>query len=101
MINLSKFSRMTFTELTSLPNAYIHTIYKLFVEDAIAREKRQKEEEARQKAEEQKANRNQQFAGNMRRSRDSQDVAQLRNMLSGQMNDNDFEDLLEVIEDGG
>lgn len=100
MINLAKFSKMSFTELTSLPNYYIHTIYKLFVNEAIAREQRMKEEEerARKQAEaQQRQAANQHIPGG-----DSQDVANLRRMLSGQgVDDDSLEELMEEIEDGG
>ena len=102
MINLSRFSKMSFTELVHQPNAYIHTIYKLFVDDAIEREKRQKEEEANARRQQANQKNNSQFAGDMLRQQDSANVANLRNMLSGQgVSDNDLEEIFEEIEDGG
>ena len=104
MINLSRFSKMSFTELVSLPNNFIHTIYKLFVNDIIEKEKRQAQEEAEAKKEAAKQAKedNMQFAGNMMKNRDSKDVANLRSMLAGNgVNGDDLEELIEELEDGG
>ena len=97
MINLSRFSKIPFADLVSLPNYYIHEIYKLFVNDAIAREERQKKEAEEAKRQEQEAKRQSQFAGNMRK--DSKDVANLRAMLAGNgLDGTDLEDLIEELE---
>ena len=93
MINLSRFSRMSFYELTQLPNYYIHEIYKLFVDDNIARTKREEEEAKKRAAEERKEQRQ-----SGRVVRDSSDVSNLRSMLAGNMSDNDLEDLIEELE---
>ena len=96
MINLSRFSKMTFTEIVSLPNYYIHEIYKLFINDAIEREERQrKEAEEAKKAEmKQSSKNNSQFAGNM--IKENADVSNLRALLAG--GGSDLEDLIEELE---
>ena len=93
MINLSKFSKMSFTEIVSLPNYYIHEIYKLFVEDAKARAKKEAEEARKRAAQERQQQRQSQV-------KDSTNVADLINALglgSG-MNKDDLEEILEDLE---
>ena len=99
MINLSRFSKMTFTELVSLPNYYIHEIYKLFVNDAIEREERQikEAEEAKRQERQQAAQVNKGFAGNM--LKENKDVSNLRAILAGEgLEGSDLEELLEEVE---
>ena len=92
MINLSRFSKMSFTELVSLPNYYIHEIYKLYVEDNIAKAKKEKEEKAKQQAQQQAAERKSAVS-----QQDSANVANLRSVLSG-LSDDDFENLVDELE---
>lgn len=87
MINLCKFSKMSFTELSSLPNYYIHEIYKQFAENNKAREKQQEEEKREQEAKDR---------ANKMNMEDSTNVQNLRAALSG-VNNNDLEDLLEDL----
>ena len=97
MMNLSRFSKMSFTELASLPNYYIHEIYKLYVEDYKARVKKEKEEaKAREAKERQEARLN-----NMRNGvSDSGDVMNLREMLASQgLDSQNLSELMEEIED--
>ncbi len=91
MINLCRFSKMSFTELVSLPNYYIHEIYKLYVEDNIAKAKKEKEEKAKQEAQQRASNRS------ATRQQDSANVADLRSVLSG-LSDDDFENLVDELE---
>ena len=90
MINLSRFSKMSFTELVSLPNYYIHEIYKLYVEDNIAKAKKEKEEKANQQAQ-------QQADSKSAVQQDSANVANLRSVLSG-FSDEDIENLMDELE---
>lgn len=96
MINLSRFSKMSFTELVSLPNYYIHEIYKLFVNDSIARAKREKEERKAAEANRKQEERSGKSAGQMR---DSINVQNLREAMArgGFENDSDLEDMLEEL----
>ena len=102
MINLSKFAKMSFTELTSLPNYYIHEIYKLFVIDSIARQKKEEEEAKKRAAEEvnkEKANGNNPYNGIA--IQDSSNVQNLRQLLaSGGLDGDNLEELMEELEGG-
>ncbi len=91
MINLSRFSKMSFTELVSLPNYYIHEIYKLFVEDSIAKAKKEQEEKAEQEAQKRAESRS------ASKQQDSANVANLRSALSG-FSDDDIENLIDELE---
>ncbi len=91
MINLCRFSKMSFTELVSLPNYYIHEIYKLYVEDNIAKAKKEEEEKAKQQAKQQAERRS------AIRQQDSANVANLRSALSG-FSDEDIENLVDELE---
>ena len=97
MINLSRFSKMSFSELVSLPNNYIHEIYKLFVVDTLEREKRQLEEAKQQQQQNSQGNNTSTFAGNM--IKDSKNVENLRAILAGGgAEGSELEDLLEELE---
>lgn len=101
MMNLAKFSRMSFTEITSLPNYYIHEIYKLFVEDSNARAKKEAEEAAKRDAEQKKIEEQQKKQANASYAiKDSSDVANLRSMLGGLggLQGDDLEELIEELE---
>ena len=97
MINLSRFSKMSFTELVSLPNYYIHEIYKLFVDDSIARAKREKEEkEAAEKRRLQEERSNNMNGG----YRDSSNVQSLRQALAMQgLSNNDLEEFMDELDE--
>ena len=93
MMNLSRFSKMSFTELVSLPNYYIHEIYKLYVDDYKDKRKKE-EEEAKERAKKEREE------ARLNQLRDSSNVSSLRQMLASQgMNSSDFEDMLEELED--
>ena len=92
MINLSRFSKISFHDLQMLPNYYIHEIYKQFVNDSVQRAKDKEREELEKQ---QQARAEQRSMGGRR---DSQDVQHLRNVLSG-VSDNDFEELLEELDE--
>ena len=91
---------MSFTELTSLPNYYIHEIYKLFVVDSIERKKKEEEEARKQKAQEaaQQGHRgNSSYNGIA--TQDSNNVQNLRQMLaSGGLDGDSLEEVLEELE---
>ena len=93
MINLCKFARMSFTEIISLPNYYIHEIYKLYVEDSIARAKRDELEKKQREARERQS-------AIQEARRDSADVQSLRQLLTNQggLENDDLEELIEELE---
>ena len=96
MMNLTRFSKIPFSDLVSLPNYYIHEIYKLYVEDYRARLKKEKQEQKEKEAKE----REEAKINNIRGRQDSNDVANLRQMLASQgLTGNNLEDLVEELED--
>ena len=82
---------MSFVEIVSLPNYYIHEIYKQFVEDSIARAKK---EEAERKEQERENRKN-----SSSRFRDTEQVQNLRQALSGfgEGSNDDLEELVDEL----
>ena len=98
MMNLIRFSKISFKDLVSLPNYYIHEIYKSYVEDYKLRLKKEEQERKEREAKEREEKR----LNNIRGQQDSNEVANLRQLLASQglTNDRDLEDFVEELEDG-
>lgn len=98
MMNIGRYSKMSFTEVVSLPNYYIHELYKGYVVESIRRRKEEEEREKQKQAEEAAAK----GRGNYPpvRQKDSADVSNLRNMLSNSgLTSSDMDDIEEALED--